>query len=195
VDDTKDLNLRALHAVHQTVVFHDELSSRMPQLRDDSAALPTFSPTGTGGRSSGNPSLVVEAFHGLDVEIDPPSGTRSLRERQPYPRPVLRQPLGRLKASPLTAAEWRGDGLRSVAQIDETARDLSDRMTIYAEQLPQIARWQSEILLMESQRKYIAKPLASVDGVDRSLNSIRFRASARRSFRRSTSSGLRLSRH
>ncbi len=76
------------------------------------------------------------------------------------------------RASSVTAAEWNADGLRSVAQIDETARDLSDRMTIYAEQLPQIVRWQGEILLIESQHKFVAKPFANLDGVDRNLISI-----------------------
>ena len=72
-----------------------------------------------------------------------------------------------LHASAVTAAAWGTDVVSSVAQIDETARDLSDRLTIYAEQLPQIARWQGEILLLQSQREVLTKPFANLDGIDR----------------------------
>jgi hypothetical protein len=41
-----------------------------------------------------------------------------------------------LRASAVTAAAWGTSIGSSVAQLDETARDLSDRLTIYAEQLP-----------------------------------------------------------
>jgi hypothetical protein len=134
----------------------------------------------------GSQSLVVDAFHGLEAEIDRLVQSIVGKERADAVRPEIEQfvrdnPLrdlsfGRrsagLRASSVTAAEWQADGLRSVAQIDETARDLSDRMTIYAEQLPQIVRWQGEILLIESQHKFVAKPFANLDGVDRNLIAI-----------------------
>jgi hypothetical protein len=131
-------------------------------------------------------SLVVDAFHGLEREIDALVQSVVGKERADAVRPEIERfvrdnPLrdlsfGRrsagLRASSITAAEWSAGGLRSVAQIDETARDLSDRMTIYAEQLPQIVRWQGEILLIESQHKFVAKPFGNLDGVDRNLISI-----------------------
>jgi hypothetical protein len=134
----------------------------------------------------GSQNLVVDALHGLESELDRLAQRIVGKERMDAVRPQLdrfvsdypirdlsfgRRSAG-LRASSVTAAELRGDGLRSVAQIDETARDLSDRITIYAEQLPQIARWQGEILLMESQRNFLAKPFANLDGVDRNLSSI-----------------------
>ncbi len=136
--------------------------------------------------SGGSQSLVAEALHGLEVEVDGLAQIIVGKERADAVRPrvesfVRDNPLddlsfGRrsaaLKASSVAAAEWGGDGFRSIAQIDETARDLSDRLTIYAEQLPQILRWQGEILLIESQREFLVRPFANLDEVDKNLASI-----------------------
>ena len=49
---------------------------------------------------------------------------------------------------------------------------MSDRLTIYAEQLPQIARWQGEILLLQSERDVLTKPVNNIEDIDRRLGTI-----------------------
>lgn len=70
------------------------------------------------------------------------------------------------------AAAWGTSGLQAVAQIDETARELSDRFTVYAEQVPNQARWQGELLLIQSQHEYLAKQFADFEAVSRDITRI-----------------------
>lgn len=72
----------------------------------------------------------------------------------------------------MTAARWGTGGLRSVAQLDETARDLSDRLTIYAEMIPQLARWNGELLLVESRRRSLEEPFANLDSIDTGVHEV-----------------------
>ena len=83
-------------------------------------------------------------------------------------------------AATITAAEWGLGGLRSVGQIEDLVRDLSDRLTIYGEQLPELARWHSELLAVDVKLN-MADPLnaslanidASVASVDKEIGSLR----------------------
>jgi hypothetical protein len=79
---------------------------------------------------------------------------------------------GMTAASLLTARELSGSGLSSVAQIDETVRDLSDRFTIYIEQIPKEVRWNSELLVLRLNRDIIDPFKTDVESMDRSLEGI-----------------------
>lgn len=134
----------------------------------------------------GSQSRVVEALHGLELEVEALSQEVVGKERVDAVRPEIQRfvrenpirdlSFGRrsagLRASAVTAAAWGTGVVSSVAQLDETARDLSDRLTIYAEQLPQMARWQGEILLLQSQREVLTKPFANIEHIDGSLGGI-----------------------
>jgi len=77
-----------------------------------------------------------------------------------------------LQAAVLTAAGWSTDARRSIGEINETVRDMSDRLGIYAELLPQIAGWQGEILLLQAKREVLAQPFSSLGGVDSNIRAI-----------------------
>jgi hypothetical protein len=75
-------------------------------------------------------------------------------------------------AATITAAEWGVGGLRSVGQIEDLVRDLSDRLTIYGEQLPKLARWHSELLAIEMKLKMVDPLSASLTNIDASIASV-----------------------
>jgi hypothetical protein len=171
----------------QTAVFQHDPLAALTDAWALTAAMTRFFEDGNGrGLYGGSQTLVVDALRRLEIEVDQLAQRIAGKERVDAVRPqlqrfVLDNPIrdlsfGRrsagLRASTLTAAAWSTDVRRSVAQLDETARDVSDRLTIYAEQLPQIARWQGEILLIEAQREFMTKPFATIEGVDGKIGAI-----------------------
>ena len=134
----------------------------------------------------GSQSLVVEALHRLEVQVDAFAQTVVGKERADAVRPEIHRfvrdnpirdlSLGLrsagLQAAVLTAAGWSTDARRSIGEINETVRDMSDRLGIYAELLPQIAGWQGEILLLQAKREVLAQPFSSLGGVDSNLRAI-----------------------
>jgi hypothetical protein len=101
---------------------------------------------------------------------------RPLIERWVQEHPIQDLTLGMraagTSAASTAAAAWGTSGLQAVAQIDETARELSDRLTVYAEQLPNEARWQGELLLIQSQHEFLSKSFADFDGVTKDITRI-----------------------
>jgi hypothetical protein len=79
---------------------------------------------------------------------------------------------GMTGASILTARGLSGGGLGSVGQIDETVRDMSDRLTIYFEQIPKAIRWNARLLALETNRDIISPFKSDVESIDRSLMGI-----------------------
>ena len=75
-------------------------------------------------------------------------------------------------ASAITAAEWGSGGLRSVGQVEDLLRDLSDRLTIYGEQIPELARWHSELLAMEVDQNTLAPLWEDIGSIERSAASL-----------------------
>lgn len=135
----------------------------------------------------GSQSQVVETLHGLEREIEAIVENVVGKEETDVARaqvdgfvrvnPLRDLSFGRrsagLQASAVTAAAWgTGGGMRSVAQLDETARDMSDRLTLYGEQLPQIARWQGELMLLEARREFLAEPFAKLDALESEIGAI-----------------------
>jgi len=171
----------------QVAVFQRDPLAALADAWALTAAMVRFFADGNGkDLFGGSQSRVLEALHGLEVEVEELAQGIVGKERVDAVRPEIQRfvrdnpirdlSFGRrsagLRASAVTAAAWGTSVTSAVAQIDETARELSDRLTIYAEQLPQIARWQAEILLLQSQREVLTKPFANIEHIDGSLGGI-----------------------
>jgi hypothetical protein len=171
----------------QAAVFQRDPLAAITDAWALTAAMRNFFEDGKGkALFAGSQSRVVAVLQTLEGRIDEFAQTVVGKERVEAVRPeiyrfVRENPIrdlslgirsAGLQASVLAAAGWSTDVRRSVTQIEETARDLSDRLTIYAEQLPQIVRWQSEIVLIETRREVLAKPFADLDGLDRNFAAI-----------------------
>jgi hypothetical protein len=171
----------------QVAVFQRDPLAALADAWALTAAMARFFEDGDGkDLFGGSQSRVVETIHGLEREVEALSQEVVGKERADAVRPEIQRfvrenpirdlSFGRrsagLRASAVTAAAWGTSIGSSVAQLDETARDLSDRLTIYAEQLPQIARWQGEILLLQSQRDVLTKPVNDIEDIDRRLGTI-----------------------
>jgi hypothetical protein len=171
----------------QVAVFQRDPLAALADAWALTAAMARFFEDGDGkDLFGGSQSRVVETLHGLEREVEALSQEVVGKERADAVRPEIQRfvrenpirdlSFGRrsagLRASAVTAAAWGTSIGSSVAQLDETARDLSDRLTIYAEQLPQIARWQGEILLLQSERDLLTKPVNNIEDIDRRLGTI-----------------------
>ena len=75
-------------------------------------------------------------------------------------------------AASITAANWGSGGLESVGRIEDLVRDLSDRLTIYGHQLPELARWHSELLVMEVDENLIMPLWENVESLDATAQSL-----------------------
>jgi hypothetical protein len=73
-------------------------------------------------------------------------------------------------AAELTAAAWGSGGLRSIANLDETARDLSDQINLYVQLAPNEARRQGELLVVES--RLASHAFSDLDSVERRIASV-----------------------
>jgi len=171
----------------QVAVFQRDPLAALADAWALTAAMARFFADGNGkDLFGGSHSRVLEALHGLEVEVEELAQGIVGKERVDAVRPEIQRfvrenpirdlSFGRrsagLRASAVTAAAWGTSVTSAVAQIDETARELSDRLTIYAEQLPQIARWQGEILLLQSERELLTKPVTNIEDIDRRLGTI-----------------------
>ena len=171
----------------QAAVFQHDPIAALTDAWVLTAAMARFFDDGNGkDLFRGSQPVVVEALRRLEVQVDALAQSLVGHERVDVVRPKIRRfvldnPVSDLSfsrrsaslgASALTAAAWGTDLRQSVAQIDETARDASDRLTIYAEQLPQVARWQAEMLLIDAQHEFLAKPFATLDHVDADIGAL-----------------------
>ena len=84
--------------------------------------------------------------------------------------------------SNITASAWGTGGLRTVAQIEELVRDLTDRLTLYSEQLPELARWHTELVVLSVDEDLVKPRWSTVENMDRSLSTLRDELAALRSF-------------
>ena len=75
-------------------------------------------------------------------------------------------------AATISAADWGPGGLQSVGQIEDLVRDLSDRLTIYATQVPELARAHGELLATQIDRIMVRPLQESFDGIEDSAGSI-----------------------
>lgn len=93
-------------------------------------------------------------------------------EDNPIPNITFYRRTTAIDAATITAAEWGSGGLRSVGQIEDLVRDLSDRLTIYAAQQPELARAHAELLTILVNRYMLAPVFDDVDTLTRSVTSI-----------------------
>jgi hypothetical protein len=68
-----------------------------------------------------------------------------------------------------TAAGLGTTGLASVGSIDETVRDISDRLTLYVEKLPDLLRWHAELMAVQMQTDFGEDVVADVASMERSI--------------------------
>ena len=85
-------------------------------------------------------------------------------------------------AGSITAANWGSGGLESVGRIEDLVRDLSDRLTIYGQQLPELARWHSELILMGVDQNLITPLWKNVESLDGTAQSLEAEIKAIRAF-------------
>jgi hypothetical protein len=111
---------------------------------------------------------LVGSENARDLRVDMYNWARE----HPQTNLSFRRRSGRTGESVLTARGLAGAGLSSVGQIDETVRDLSDRMTIYLEQIPKEIRWNARLLALETNRDIISPFKSDVESIDRSLAGI-----------------------
>jgi hypothetical protein len=168
----------------QAAVFQREPLAALTDAWALTMALDSFVSAGNGKELFGaSQPTVVETMGKLEAEIrtivQNVVGRQKTEEVQPVlERWVLENPIrdlslgmraAGLRASATASAALGTGGLQAVASIDETARDLSDRLTLYAEQLPHEARWQGELLLVEAQHELLSRPFENVDAVTRDI--------------------------
>ena len=77
-----------------------------------------------------------------------------------------------LDLATVTAAKWGSGALQSVGQIEELVRDLTDRLVIYAEQTPHLARWEAELLALETETRIVEPLWADIESLERSAASL-----------------------
>ena len=171
----------------QAAVFQRDPLAALADAWTLTAAMSRFFEDGKGkALFGGSQPQVVETLHTLEGLIDTLVQGTVDKEHMNALRPEINRfladnpirdlsfglPSAGLRPSVLAAAAWSTDALRSVTRIDETAYDIAERLTIYAEQLPKIARWQGEIVLIEARREVLAKPLANLDGIDTTIGGL-----------------------
>jgi hypothetical protein len=171
----------------QTAVFQRDPLAALTDAYALTMALGRFLEEGEGKNLFGaSQPIIVETMRELEVEIRAIAEDVAGRQKMEEVRPVLERwvaehpirdlSLGMrtagLHASATAAAAWGTSGLQAVGQIDETARDLSERLTLYAEQLPNEARWQGELLLLEAQHELLSESFADVDAVTNDISRI-----------------------
>ena len=180
------LKLGAIPSMQAAVFQRDPLAA-LAEAYALTMALGRFLEEGEGKNLFGaSQPVIVETMRELEVEIrtiaENVVGGQKVEEVQPVlerwvsEHPIRNLSLGMraagLQASATAAAAWGTTGLQAVGQIDETARDLSDHLTIYAEQLPNEVRWQGELLLLEAQHELLSGSFADIDAVTNDISRI-----------------------
>jgi hypothetical protein len=99
-------------------------------------------------------TLAVKALRSSEAE----ARARRWIEAWDRDNPITDLTFGRRSAmtedSAITAAGLRASGLQAVGQLETTARDLSERLTVYFERLPKQIRWNTELVIIEVMREF-----------------------------------------
>jgi hypothetical protein len=171
----------------QAAVFQQDPIAALADAWALTAAMARFFEDGSGKNLfGGSQFLVIQALNRLEAQADEfaqmvvgkehADRVRPEIDRFVRDNPIRDLSLGLrsagLEASVVTAAGSNANARRSIVELGETARDISDRLEIYAEMLPRVAGWQAGILLIQARREVLAQPLAILDGVDRNLGAM-----------------------
>lgn len=116
--------------------------------------------------------VLVESVVGAETRAKSSPEVERWAEANPLSTLAFGRHANSLDLATVTAARWGSGGLRSVGQIEELVRDLTDRLAVYAEQTPNLARWEAELLALETESR-IVKPLwADIESLERSAASL-----------------------
>ena len=116
--------------------------------------------------------VLVESVVGAETRAQSSPEVERWAEANPLSTLAFGRHANSLDLATVTAARWGSGALRSVGQIEELARDLTDRLAVYAEQTPNLARWEAELLALEMESR-IVKPLwADIESLERSAASL-----------------------
>jgi hypothetical protein len=131
-------------------------------------------------------TLATDAARRLASEMDASArallGTNAAAARQEFEEwirvnPIIDLSFGRRSAmtkdSAVTAAGLRASGLQAVGQIEATARDLSERLTVYFERLPKQIRWNAELVVIEVMRELGYQLFEDIGSIEESAKGIR----------------------
>lgn len=172
----------------QAAVFQADPLAALADAWGLTAQMDNFFTTGNGKELFGDSqSIAVDTSQELRAEIRTLArhvvGPERISEVEPELRewladnPIIDISLARrstdIDAASITAAAWGGGGaLQSVGQLEDLVRDLSDRMTIYATQLPELSRSQAELLTLKADRYMLDPVWKNVDGIEGSAQSL-----------------------
>ena len=79
---------------------------------------------------------------------------------------------GSVFAAPETFVTESGGGLQALGSIEQTTRDLSERLNVYYRYLPRQLRWELELLLLEAQNDFLDDVLSDVGDMSATLASV-----------------------
>jgi hypothetical protein len=80
---------------------------------------------------------------------------------------------GMMDLSLATAAGLGVSGLQAVGEIETTARDLSERLTVYFERLPKQMRWNAELVVIEVMREFAGQMFSDIRSIEGSVRGVR----------------------
>lgn len=180
--------INAIPAMQAAVFQHDPLAA-LGDAWGLCAQMERFFATGAGKDLFGNSQRIAvtdsktlhKEISGLARTVVGPEGVENVRpkleawleENTIYDLSFGRRTVG-VDASSITAAQWGSGsgGLRSVGQIEDLVRDLSDRLTIYAEQIPEMARWQAELMAMDLDENLLEPRWTDIAAMEGALGSM-----------------------
>ncbi len=187
--DVREMSIRwKINAVPtmQSAVFQLDPLAGLADAWGLTAQMENFFTTGNGKELFGDSqAIAIETSRALRVEIRALAhsivGDAKLREVELDfstwldENPILDIAFGRrstsIDAASVTAARWGSGAMQSVGQIEDLVRDLSDRLSIYVAQVPELARSHAELLMIEADRYMLAPVWEDVASLERSAAS------------------------
>lgn len=171
----------------QSAVFHADPLAGFGNAWGLTIQMADFFETGAGKSLFGDSQAIARReAHWLEEEIfalatligNPTAASNIRRELKEWARenPLLNINFGSRSfmtdAAAVTASELGAAGLNAVGRIEETARDMTDRLSIYADQLPKETRWHAELVVLQSRTEFIDEMLDDIASVDASIQKL-----------------------
>ncbi len=116
--------------------------------------------------------VLVESVVGVETRVKSSPEVERWAEANPLSTLAFGRHANSLDLATVTAAKWGSGALQSVGQIEELVRDLTDRLAVYAEQTPHLARWEAELLALEAETRIIKPLWADIESLERSAASL-----------------------
>lgn len=125
---------------------------------------------------------LVESVVGAETRAKSSPEVERWAEANPLPTLAFGRRANSLDLAAVTAAGWGSGVLRSVGQIEELVRDLTDRLAVYVQQTPNLARWEAELLVRETETRIVEPLLGDLHSLERSAASLDGSVLAMRAF-------------